>query len=450
MFWVKSNLQVFSRFPKIKSEDVINIKLERFIEKDGYILALMLITVPLAGELKFYPLNEEFRVSFGAPVFFFFLSLLRHVPAVLPGFLTGAAVFIFRVFLELWGGGHNGLTSILYDQASGFFFYMTYACLFSILKANRFRERPIMLGFIGFMIEVVSDCVELAVQFLIFHTVVTPEKITDIAVIAISHTFIVMSFYSVLKLYETQSREKQTRQQHEHMLMIVSNLYEETVHLKKTLKTTEKVTNDSYQLYREMKGKDVQLSGRILRLAGEIHEVKKDNQRIFAGLSKLISNESLRDYMRASDLLQLVIRMNEKYAEALGKQIDFYCSIEGEHDEYHVFIVLSIINNLTANAVEAMDEEGMVSLRLRKPNESMVEFQVEDNGPGISEKIGDIVFDPGFTSKYDEFGTPSTGIGLSYVKEIVTELEGDITFDNQQRGVVFAIRLPVRHLIQKG
>lgn len=89
------------------------------------------------------------------------------------------------------------------------------------------------------------------------------------------------------------------------------------------MKTTEKVTNDSYQLYREMKGKDHQLSGRILRLAGEIHEVKKDNQRIFAGLSKLISNESLRDYMRASDLLQLVIRMNEKYAEALGKQIDF-------------------------------------------------------------------------------------------------------------------------------
>lgn len=52
------------------------------------------------------------------------------------------------------------------------------------------------------------------------------------------------------------------------MLMIVSNLYEETVHIKKTLKTTEKVTNDSYQLYLEMKGKDVQLSGRILRLAG--------------------------------------------------------------------------------------------------------------------------------------------------------------------------------------
>ncbi|MHA6164944.1 ATP-binding protein [Bacillus mojavensis] len=410
----------------------------------------MLITVPLAGELKFYPLNEEFRISFGAPAFFFFLVLLRHVSAVLPGFLTGTSVFVFRVLLELWDGRHAGLIPILYDQASGFFFYMTFACLFYVLRANRYRDRPVMLGFYGFMIEIASDSVELVVQFLIFHTVVTPEKITDIAVVAISHTFIVISFFNVLKLYETQSREKQTRRQNEHMLMIVSNLYEETVHLKKTLKTTEHVTNESYQLYREVKDKDDQLGGRILRLAGEIHEVKKDNQRIFAGLSKLISNESFKDYMNASDLFRLVIRMNEKYAESLGKQINFHCSIEGEHDDYHVFIVLSIINNLTANAVEAMGDEGTVSLRLRKPDESMIEFQVEDNGPGISEKLGDIVFDPGFTSTYDEFGTPSTGIGLSYVKEIVTELEGNIKFHNQQQGVVFTIRLPARHLIQKG
>lgn len=437
-------------FPQNNNEDVIIIKLERFFEKDAYILALMLITVPLAGELKFYPLNEEFRISFGAPAFFFFLVLLRHVSAVLPGFLTGTSVFVFRVLLELWDGRHAGLISILYDQASGFFFYMTFACLFYVLRANRYRDRPVMLGFYGFMIEIASDSIELAVQFLIFHTVVTPEKITDIAVVAISHTFIVISFFNVLKLYETQSREKQTRRQNEHMLMIVSNLYEETVHLKKTLKTTEHVTNESYQLYREVKGKDDQLGGRLLRLAGEIHEVKKDNQRIFAGLSKLISNESFKDYMNASDLFRLVIRMNEKYAESLGKQINFHCSIEGEHDDYHVFIVLSIINNLTANAVEAMGDEGSVSLRLRKTDESMIEFQVEDNGPGISEKLGDIVFDPGFTSTYDEFGTPSTGIGLSYVKEIVTELEGNIKFHNQQQGVVFTIRLPARHLIQKG
>lgn len=89
--------------------------------------------------------------------------------------------------------------------------------------------------------------------------------------------------------------------------MIVFNLYEEMVYLKKILKMIEKVINDLYQFYWEMKGKDVQLSGRILRLVGEIYEVKKDNQWIFVGFLKLILNESLRDYMRVFDLLQFVI-----------------------------------------------------------------------------------------------------------------------------------------------
>lgn len=72
--------------------------------------------------------------------------------------------------------------------------------------------------------------------------------------------------------------------------------------------------------------------------------------------------------MNAADLIQLVIRMNEKYAESMGKDIAFHHSIEGKHTDYHVFIILSIINNLTANAVEAMGARewsslGFVSLK---------------------------------------------------------------------------------------
>ncbi|WP_311379537.1 MULTISPECIES: sensor histidine kinase [unclassified Bacillus (in: firmicutes)] len=423
------------------------IRFDYFLKKDGYLFALMLITVPLAGELKFYPLNEAFRISFGAPAFFFFLLLLRHVPAVLSGLLTGAAVVLFRIGLECLGGGHAGFMDAFYSQYSSFFFYFTYACLFHVLKVGNFRDRPFMIGFLGFLIEIASDVIELAVQFSDDKTMITPEKLTDIAVISVSHTFIVLSFFNVMKLYETQVREKQTRKQHEHMLMIVSNLYEETIHLKKTLKTTEHVTNESYQLYREVSGDNQELGKRMLRLAGEIHEVKKDNQRIFAGLSKLISNERFRDYMNAAALIGLVIRINEKYAESLGKDIAFQCTIEGDHPDYHVFTVLSIMNNVAANAVEAMGDKGEIRLGLRKAEGDMAEFQAEDNGPGIPEKIGEIVYDPGFTSKYDEFGTPSTGIGLSYVKEIVTELDGDISFHNKPKGVIFTIKLPMRHLI---
>lgn len=55
-------------------------------KKDGYILLLMLLTVPLAGELKFYPLNETFRVSFGVPTFFFFYYCFEMSRLFCPGF----------------------------------------------------------------------------------------------------------------------------------------------------------------------------------------------------------------------------------------------------------------------------------------------------------------------------------------------------------------------------
>lgn len=164
---------------------------------------------------------------------FLFLSAAAACVRCIAGIFDWNIGFRISCLIGIMGRKTRRTDSILYDQASGFFFYMTFACLFYVLRANRYRDRPVMLGFYGFMIEIASDSVELAVQFLIFHTVVTPEKITDIAVVAISHTFIVISFFNVLKLYETQSREKQTRRQNEHMLMIVSNLYEETVHLKR-------------------------------------------------------------------------------------------------------------------------------------------------------------------------------------------------------------------------
>ncbi|MGM5005530.1 ATP-binding protein [Bacillus licheniformis] len=431
-------------------------KAARLVKKDGYILMVMMLTVPLAGELKFYPLNETFRVSFGVPTFFFLLLLLRNVPAVLSGFLTGAAVVGFRVLLDGFGPGQIDWLSSFYYHYPTFFFYFTYAFLFYLAKVKRFQFRPLYIGFLGFGIELIADGAELAVQYMMFESTVTPGKIRDMMAIAFSHSFIVLSFFNVMKLYETQSREKQIREQNEHMLMIVSNLYEETVHLKKTLKNTEEITNESYQLYRLLNRQSDnnssvrQISQKVLRLAGEIHEVKKDNQRIFAGLLKLISKESFRDYMAAEDLVRLVTGINRKYAESLEKDIDFHYSIDGEHPKYHVYTVLSVINNIMANAVEAIQKQGSIRLSLYRRGDDMLECRVEDDGPGIPEKVGDVVFEPGYTSKYDEFGTPSTGIGLSYVKETVEELGGSIRFRNDASGVVFTIRLPVQQLIQKG
>ncbi|MGG1754205.1 sensor histidine kinase [Bacillus pumilus] len=417
------------------------MSLNQLVKKDAFILIFMVVIVPLAGELKFYPVNETFRISFGAPAFFFCLLLLRKSRPFLPGFLTGAAIVLFRVGLDLMQH-HADLATSFYQQFPSFFFYFTYAFLFFAVRTGRFKQRSIFIGIIGLMIELVADFVELFVQFLVFDTTMTLSKLSDMFLIAFAHSFVVISFFNMMKLYEAQSREKQIMKQNEHMMMVISNLYEETVHLKKTLKHTEHITQESYRLYRLLHEHEAgkKVSQELLKLAGEIHEVKKDNQRIYAGLSKLISKENMQDYMKAEELVQIVLRIQEKYALSLGKNISFTS----------VFIFLSLINNLMANAVEAIKDDGMISLVL-KGSHDKIEIRIEDDGPGIPEKMREIVFDPGYTSKFDAYGTPSTGIGLSYVKELVKELGGTIKIEQREtKGTAFQLLLPIQNLIQRG
>ena len=45
------------------------------------------------------------------------------------------------------------------------------------------------------------------------------------------------------------------------------------------------------------RNKQSRASQAMLKIAGELHEIKKDNQRIYAGLSKLMAKEKLDDFM---------------------------------------------------------------------------------------------------------------------------------------------------------
>ena len=52
---------------------------------------------------------------------------------------------------------------------------------------------------------------------------------------------------------------------------------------------------------------------------------------------------------------------------------------------YHVYTVLSIYNNLVANAVEAIGDRGLISINLYKRDQHVI-FEVIDDGPGIAQK----------------------------------------------------------------
>jgi signal transduction histidine kinase len=101
--------------------------------------------------------------------------------------------------------------------------------------------------------------------------------------------------------------------------------------------------------------------------------------------------------------------------------------------------IQQVILNLINNAVDAMEDEGEISISASQESD-MVEILVQDNGEGMDQKTLKKVFDPFYSSKKDKKGY---GLGLFIVNKIINEHGGSISVDSSPNiGTVFTIMLP--------
>ena len=115
-----------------------------------------------------------------------------------------------------------------------------------------------------------------------------------------------------------------------------------------------------------------------------------------------------------------------------------------------------VVLNLCTNAVQAMSSGGTLQVYLdlvlleaprtvitsTLPAGAYVRLRVQDTGAGIQPGLRNRIFDPFFTTKGVGVGT---GLGLSLVHGIVTDLGGGVDLSTQvERGTTFEVYLP-RH-----
>jgi two-component system sensor histidine kinase YcbA len=136
----------------------------------------MIITVPIAGELKFYPFSgANLRVSLGTAVFFFILLISRKIHPILAGFLTGSAVVFFRVFLDRIEVASFHFQDAFTSNFPVFFYYMVFASFFYIFKINKLYERPFLIGLLGIVIEIMANFSEISIRHYNTHMQITPS-----------------------------------------------------------------------------------------------------------------------------------------------------------------------------------------------------------------------------------------------------------------------------------
>ena len=99
-----------------------------------------------------------------------------------------------------------------------------------------------------------------------------------------------------------------------------------------------------------------------------------------------------------------------------------------------------VILNLILNALDAVGEKGMISIRTRQSEHQWVMLEIEDNGGGIASEDLPKLFEPFFTTKPVGEGI---GIGLSTCYHIIKAHGGDIRVDSvPEEGARFIVRLP--------
>ncbi len=96
--------------------------------------------------------------------------------------------------------------------------------------------------------------------------------------------------------------------------------------------------------------------------------------------------------------------------------------------------------NLLSNAIDAVGEEGTITIRTRRDGECIV-VDVADTGPGVPPEDRSHIFEPFFTTKGVGEGT---GLGLDTARRIVEERHGgSLTFDTSEHGTTFHVWLPL-------
>jgi len=179
--------------------------------------------------------------------------------------------------------------------------------------------------------------------------------------------------------------------------------------------------------------------GNIARETGRIQEVVDRMME----LTLLETRRSLARVERVAlgPLLDEVVAAARDAAAPRGVQV----LREGEADavvEGDRFLLRRAISNLVDNAVDFSPERGTVHVALAQVGEE-AQLTVRDAGPGIPTYAREKVFEKFYSLARPASGKKSTGLGLSFVRQIAALHHGRAALDNHREGgAVATLTLP--------
>ncbi|GAK55445.1 signal transduction histidine kinase [Candidatus Vecturithrix granuli] len=248
------------------------------------------------------------------------------------------------------------------------------------------------------------------------------------------------------------------------------------------LQRQNEALEQSYRQLRETQDKLIESEkmASIGRLASRIaHELRNPIQGIRMGIEWLqqdlqhdqrftttlqhIDQEILAVNTIVQDLLEYARDMKFEYTETdlyslldgilfnlSDKLSERHLTVRTHYDDVGMVVVDGIrlrqaLLNLVQNAIEAMPENGTLTLSVTLQDEQQIAIIIQDTGCGMSQEQQQRIFEPFYTTK-----DKGVGLGMSIVHKIIEAHGGQIQLESQQgQGTRVTLLLP-KHFSPKG
>jgi two-component system sensor histidine kinase YcbA len=411
------------------------------------IFIVCVITI-FMGQIYMSPFTTWFRFSIAGVVLPIALLFFTDIPILISCGFIGFFIPFFRAFVEFLNISNVRYFDLFYKYLPTIGYYMMYGLLFIALDIRNKKNKFSLFILSLWICDSTSNIVELSIRNIWWDF---PFKVAifQSIIVGFVRAFVVYLFYNfvlyVKDRYDKDKKEKEYRES----LIFVSKLKTEVFFLKKSIDDIEYTMERSYLLYDQLV--DAELKNYALEISRNIHEIKKDYFRVVTGIESSLESE-MKDKKLVMDLWEvfnLIEDSTKKFLNSINKSIYFKFDVKKNIKLTNYLPLISMLNNLIINSIEAIDEYGIIAIEGTTEKKKLI-IKITDNGSGIEKEDLKLIFQPGFSTKYDEVsGKMSTGIGLSHVKNLVDEYyQGKLSCNSVQNVYTsFIIEIPVDKLI---
>lgn len=415
----------------------------------------VILLVSITGLVFTYPFDGYFRFTLSVAVLATLLLYFQRLPIISISASAGALILMFRIAI-IYPFIDETLVSTLIHNLPSFGYYLAYGLLFRLARVRDYTGNILALILLLSICDIASNCVELIIRWeLIGRNLET--VLTSVVAVGVGRAVIAVVGYYSLKRYRDFVLAEDYAARYADLIFIIAKLRAELFYLKKSSADIETVMEKGYTLYQTLNtanpGELAQTdspSARALAIARDIHEVKKDYYRVTRGIEEILKVAVSEEGLPLAEFFQIIEQNTKRYINGLDKPVTITFDYDGTLVTDKYYAIVSILNNLIINAVEAVEPSGIIVVS-GLCNRGKLTLAVFDNGPGISPEEMELIFAPGYSTKFSEVtGQMSTGLGLSHVKNLTESLGGQIDVASRPGKTVFTVTIPLANLVVNG